>query len=84
MRIQQETKNNFKWRTCNNEIIKLRPLTLYTTVAKHLEKETLNRGSYAFVKLSFLSFITNDLSKHNTVLVHKHGYIKCLNKGKLS
>jgi hypothetical protein len=81
---QQQTKNNFKWRNCNNEIIKLRPLTLYTTAAKRLKKETLHRGSYAFEKLPMLSFITDDISKHNTVLAHKHECIKCLNIGKLS
>lgn len=84
MTIQQQTTNNFKWRNCNNEIIKLRPLTLYASAAKRLEKETLHRRSYAFEKLLSLSFITDDTSKHNTILVHKHEYIKCLNIGKLS
>jgi len=84
MRIQQQTKNNFNWKNCNNEIIKLRPLTLHTTVAKCLEKETLHWGSYAFENLPALSFITDDTSKHNAVLAHKHEYIKCLNIGKLS
>ena len=75
MRIQQQTKNNFfKWRNRNNEIIKLRPLTLYATAAKRLEKEIL-QGSYAFEKLLSLSFITDDTSTHNTVLAHKHKYI---------
>jgi hypothetical protein len=48
MGVQQQTKNNFKWRNYNNEVIKLRPLTLYTTAAKHLKQETLHKGSYAF------------------------------------
>ena len=39
-----------------------------------LEKETLQRGSYAFEKLLSLSFITDDTSTHNMVLAHKHEY----------
>lgn len=41
-------------------------------------------SSYASEKLFLLSLISDDISKHNMVLVHKQEYIQCLNMCKIS